>query len=63
MHGEAVDLRLTKCTRRPEGDYTCEFAHDYPARTGLPMPGGRADFLVGPAATPGWYMTVYQDCG
>jgi len=62
MHSEATNLRLTNCVRRPQGDYECFFAHDYPAAlhaTGT----GKAVFLVGPALTPGWYMTVFESCG
>jgi hypothetical protein len=62
MHSEATNLRLTKCVGRPQGDYECFFAHDYPEalhKTGT----GQAVFLVGPALTPGWYMTVFESCG
>lgn len=62
MHSEATNLRLTKCVRRPEGDYQCYFAHDYP-KTSHKTGTGQAVFLVGPALTPGWYMTVFQRCG
>jgi hypothetical protein len=63
MHSMAVDLKLAYCTRRPEGDYQCTFNHEYPPtdKTRGPDPG-HAVFLVGPAATPGWYMTVYESC-
>ena len=65
MHSEAVNLRLNHCTRRPQGDYVCFFDHDYPAGTSTTLPGGlgHAQFLVGPALTPGWYMTVFEGCG
>ncbi|MHB8467483.1 MAG: hypothetical protein ACYDH6_00815 [Acidimicrobiales bacterium] len=65
MHSEAINLRLDHCTKRPEGDYECTFRHDYPAATPTTMPGGvgEAAFLVGPADTPGWYMTVFEHCG
>jgi hypothetical protein len=64
MHAEAVNLRLDHCDERPEGDYLCSFRHDYPAGTATAEPGGgQAVFLVGPALTPGWYMTVLQSCG
>jgi hypothetical protein len=65
MHTEAVNLRLDHCTARPQGDYVCFFNHDYPAGTATTLQGGvgHAVFLVGPAATPGWYMTVFQGCG
>jgi hypothetical protein len=63
MHSMAVDLKLDYCTRRPEGDYKCTFTHEYPTtdKTRGPNPG-HAVFLVGPALTPGWYMTVYESC-
>lgn len=65
MHDEAVNLRLNHCDRRPVGDYVCFFDHDYPAGTSTTLPGGvgHATFLVGPALTPGWYMTVFEGCG
>jgi hypothetical protein len=65
MHSEAVNLRLDHRDRRPQGDNACTFRHDYPAATATTMPGGigEAVFLVGPALTPGWYMTVFQSCG
>jgi hypothetical protein len=63
MHSMAVDLKLDYCTRQPAGDYQCTFDHKYPStdKTRGPDPG-HAVFLVGPAATPGWYMTVYESC-
>jgi hypothetical protein len=65
MHSEAVNLRLDHCTKRPQGDYLCTFSHDYPPGTSTTIAGGvgRAEFVVGPALTPGWYMTVFQSCG
>lgn len=66
LHSEAVNLRLDHCDARVgQGDYICYFHHDYPPNTPTTIPGGigRAVFLVGPAATPGWYMTVFQSCG
>jgi hypothetical protein len=65
MHDEAVNLRLNHCTARPQGDYICYFDHDYPAGTPTTLPGGvgHAVFLAGPAARPGWYMTVFITCG
>ncbi len=65
MRSEAVNLRLDHCTPRPQGDYVCFFSHDYPPGTRTTVPGGvgQAVFLVGPAARPGWYMTVLQQCG
>ncbi|HEX4864706.1 MAG TPA: hypothetical protein VFV02_11570 [Acidimicrobiales bacterium] len=64
MHNQAVNLRLNHCTPRPQGDYLCAFDHDYPAGTSTTLAGGtgHAEFLVGPAATPGWYLTVFQGC-
>jgi hypothetical protein len=68
MHEVAVNLRLNHCERNEErGDYTCYFDHDYPphASTTLKMEDpvmGHAVFTVGPAATPGWYMTVLESC-
>lgn len=63
MHSMAVNLKLNHCTRRPEGDYECTFDHQYPSSdtTRGPDPG-HAVFLVGPATTSGWYMTVYESC-
>jgi hypothetical protein len=62
MRQEATNLQLNGCSRRPTGDYTCQFRHDYPQR--LHRPGrGHATFLAAPADKPGWYMTVLIDCG
>ena len=65
MHDEAINLRLNHCSSRPQGDYICYFDHDYPEGTSTTLPGGvgHAVFLVGPADTPGWYMTVFEGCG
>ena len=71
MHDVAVNLQLKTCVAREgAGDYTCSFSHDYPphASTTVPEAGhehprGEAVFLVGPADTPGWYMTVFESCG
>ena len=70
MHGVAVNLRLNHCElNQGAGDYTCYFDHDYPPHASTTMPGdgnmaghGQAVFLVGPATTPGWYMTVFESC-
>jgi hypothetical protein len=68
MHGVATNLRLKHCDQNPIGDYTCYFAHDYPPHPSTTMPlehqgaTGEAVFLVGPADTPGWYMTVFESC-
>lgn len=64
MRAEATNLRLTRCERNPEGDYTCYFDHDYPPQyTVANRSTGQAIFLVGPADAPGWYMTVFKGCG
>jgi hypothetical protein len=68
MHMVAVNLRLDRCEFNEDpGDYTCYFDHDYPphASTTMAMDDpltGHAVFTVGPAATPGWYMTVLESC-
>jgi hypothetical protein len=69
MHGVATNLRLNHCEKNePAGDYTCFFDHDYPPHASTTMamqhdrPTGQAVFLVGPADTPGWYMTVFESC-
>ena len=63
MYQEAVNLRLDRCQARAgQGDYDCQFVHDYPPsmhKKGL----GHAEFLAGPARDPGWYMTVFVGCG
>jgi hypothetical protein len=63
MHSMATNLKLDYCNRQTAGDYQCTFNHEYPASdtTRGPDPG-HAVFLVGPASTPGWYMTVYVSC-
>ena len=64
MYGEAVNLRLDRCVRRPAGDYDCTFTHDYPRALGRkPTEHGQALFTVAPARNPGWYMTVLEECG
>jgi hypothetical protein len=64
MHSEATNLRVDRCEANPEGDYTCYFKHDYPAGYTAPADArGEAAVLVGPADTPGWYMTVFLYCG
>jgi hypothetical protein len=68
MHMVAVNLRLNHCDKNDAGDYTCYFDHDYPPHASTTMPEehqgamGQAVFLVGPADTPGWYMTVFESC-
>jgi hypothetical protein len=63
MRAQATDLRLKACTfDKYAGDYECTFSHGFPAsmhRTDR----GSASFTVGPAAKPGWYMTVLESCG
>jgi hypothetical protein len=68
MVGEAVDLKLDSCEFvGSPNDYQCNFTHGYPP--GYPVSKeevggvGHATFYVGPAKTPGWYMTVLIDCG
>ena len=71
MRNEAVNLRFDRCEPHKDdvgtdlGDYVCHFAHDYPPNTSTTMAGGigEAYVLVGPADTPGWYMTVFASCG
>jgi len=64
MHSEATNLKLDSCTRRPQGDYQCTFSHEFPPSDATRGPdAGHAVFLVGPALTPGWYMTVFVSCG
>ena len=63
MRAEAVDLRLDRCEANPEGDYTCFFDHDYPDGHVPTGAHGEAAVLVGPADTPGWYMTTFKYCG
>ncbi|HMC67911.1 MAG TPA: hypothetical protein VKJ07_02045 [Mycobacteriales bacterium] len=70
MRNEAVNLRFDRCERHKDsdldlGDYVCYFKHDYPPNTSTTMAGGigEATVLVGPADTPGWYMTIFQGCG
>lgn len=68
MHQVATNLRLDRCEQREDvGDYSCYFDHDYPphASTTMEMEDmttGHAVFIVGPADTPGWYMTVLESC-
>ncbi|MDQ1703819.1 MAG: hypothetical protein QOF18_185 [Frankiaceae bacterium] len=63
MHSEANHLRLQRCRAGAlDGMLLCVFTHGYPAsmhKHGI----GHAYFDVGPADTPGWYMTVYEGCG
>jgi len=62
MRSEATNLRLRSCTKKPAGDYTCVFDHDYPPS--MHKSGhGTATFLAGPARAHGWYMTYFEGCG
>ena len=63
LRSQAVDLRLKSCSKNTgRGDYTCQFAHAYPAS--MHQSGrGSATFLVAPALDPGWYLYVVADCG
>lgn len=66
MHDEATDLKLDRCTRDDKrGDYECFFTHGFPkgykSEHGATV--GTAEFTVGPALKPGWYMTYFIDCG
>ena len=69
MHSEATRLALDHCVKQPAGDYDCFFTHEFPNakvqhREDKDGDGiGHAEFLVGPADRPGWYMTVFVDCG
>lgn len=69
MHGVAINLRLDHCDFNDgRGDYTCHFDHDFPPHASTTMAidhanaPGEAVFVVGPADTPGWYMTVFESC-
>ena len=64
MHREATDLKLDHCTfTKSRGDYECYFTHGFPTGYKHENPIGTAEFTVGPADRPGWYMTYYVDCG
>lgn len=63
MSREAIDLRLDNCTKRPEGDYLCYFDHDRESGGAVTAAKRQMVFLVGPAGTPGWYLTVIEACG
>jgi hypothetical protein len=63
LRSQAVDLRLKSCSQNTgRGDYTCQLAHDYPARTHQ-SGHGSATFIVAPALDPGWYLYAVADCG
>jgi len=66
MHREATNLALDHCTfTKSRGDYECFFTHGFPkgykSEHGATV--GTAEFTVGPARKPGWYMTFFIDCG
>ena len=64
MHAEATDLKLDHCTfSKARGDYECYFTHGFPKGYKAQSPIGTAEFTVGPADRPGWYMTYFVDCG
>ena len=64
MYREAKDLELDHCTlMKSRGDYECFFTHGYPEGYKSPKPVGTAEFTVGPADRPGWYMTYFVECG
>jgi hypothetical protein len=64
MHREATNLKLDHCTEnKGEGDYECFFTHDYPIGYKGARKAGTAEFTVGPADRPGWYMTYFEECG
>ena len=64
MHSEASNLSLDHCTfTKARGDYECFFNHDFPKGYHSKGPHGTAEFTVGPARRPGWYMTYFIDCG
>jgi hypothetical protein len=61
MHVHASNLRLNHCTKLTAGDYRCFFDHDFPKGMKV-TERGHAEFRVGPAGVPGWYMTVFEEC-
>jgi hypothetical protein len=64
MHSEATNLRLDHCTfTKARGDYECFFTHDFPKGYVSKTGHGTAEFTVGPARRPGWYMTYFIECG
>jgi hypothetical protein len=64
MHREATNLKLHHCTfTKSRGDYECYFTHDFPVGYKSETGHGTAEFTVGPADRPGWYMTYFVDCG
>jgi hypothetical protein len=64
MYRQAADLKLDHCSPRPHlGDFECYFTHGFPKGYQTKSKLGTAEFTVGPADRPGWYMTVFVDCG
>ncbi|MDQ1688139.1 MAG: hypothetical protein QOK42_1114 [Frankiaceae bacterium] len=67
MYSEARDLKLDHCSyTKQRGDYECFFRHGFPKGYTPEVAGatyGTAEFTVGPARKPGWYMTFFIDCG
>jgi hypothetical protein len=64
MHREAADLALDHCSfTKARGDYECFFDHGFPKGYKSHGTVGHAEFTVGPADRPGWYMTYFIDCG
>ena len=67
MHFEATNLKLDHCTfSKSRGDYECFFTHGFPKGYKPDVKGatqGSAEFTVGPADRPGWYMTYFIGCG
>jgi hypothetical protein len=63
MKTEATNLTLDHCTKNAGGDYECIFNHDYPKGYKTTKLHGTAEFTVGPADKPGWYMTYFESCG
>ena len=64
MRSEATDLKLDHCTySKARRDYECYFTHGFPKGYKTTSTVGTAEFTVGPADRPGWYMTYFVDCG
>lgn len=64
MRSEAANLKLDHCTfTKARGDFECYFTHGFPKGYKSHGPVGSAEFTVGPALRPGWYMTYFVGCG
>jgi hypothetical protein len=64
MYRVATHLRLEYCTlTASRGDYECFLSHAFPAGYKGHGQIGTAEFTVGPAERPGWYMTYLIDDG